>query len=70
MSPYRQRLAAVSAARLAVLIDVAAKLNHELCELNTLRDRVRQAQLSARKSRPKGNRKRKRTDEGQGQVAL
>jgi hypothetical protein len=70
MSPYRQRLAAVSAARLAVLIDVAAKLNHELCELNTLRDRVRQAQLSARKSRRKGNRKRKRTDEGQGQVAL
>ena len=70
MSPYRQRLAAVSAARLAVLIDVAANLNRELCELNTLRDRVRQAQLSARKSRPKGNRKRKRTDEGQGQVAL
>jgi hypothetical protein len=70
MSPYRQRLAAASAARLAVLIDVAANLNRELCELNTLRDRVRQAQLSARKSRPKGNRKRKRTDEGQGQVAL
>ena len=69
MSPYRQRLAAASAARLAVLIDVAANLNRELCELNTLRDRVRQAQLSARKSRRKGN-KRKRTDEGQGQVAL
>jgi hypothetical protein len=69
MSPYRQRLAAASAARLAVLIDVAANLNRELCELNMLRDRVRQAQLSARKSRRKGN-KRKRTDEGQGQVAL
>ncbi len=41
MSPYRQRLAAASAAGLAVLIDVAANLNRELCELNTLRDQVR-----------------------------
>jgi len=70
MSPYRQRLAAASAARLAVLIDVAANLNRELCELNTLRDQVRQAQLSARKSRRESNRKRNRIDEDQGRVAL
>jgi hypothetical protein len=70
MSPYRQRLAAASAARLAVLIDVAANLNRELCELNTLPDQVKQAQLSARKSRREGNRKRKRIDEDQGRVAL
>jgi hypothetical protein len=52
MSSLQQRLAAVT--------DAAANLIAQLCELNELRDRVRKAQLSARRSRRTNNRKRAR----------
>jgi hypothetical protein len=49
---------------LSILFGDAASLDLQLYELNELRDRVRQAELLARKSR------RKRMDEGQVQAAL
>jgi hypothetical protein len=41
-------------------IDAAANLNVQLSELNRLREQVRKAQLSARRSRRIGLKKRKR----------
>jgi hypothetical protein len=59
MSTFQQRFGA--AARLAALFRDAANLNLQLSELNKLRDRVGQGQLTARKSRPNSDRKRMRT---------
>ena len=39
--------------RLAAITDTAANLKAQLCELNMLRDRIRKAQLSARRTRRK-----------------
>jgi hypothetical protein len=52
MSFLQQRLAAVT--------DVTANLIAQLSELNELRERLRKAQLSARRTRRTGNRKRAR----------
>jgi hypothetical protein len=69
MSTYQQeRLTAASEKRLSVLVHDIANLNLQLCELYKLRDRVRQAELSARKSRRKD--KSKHRDEIHGQAAL
>jgi hypothetical protein len=70
MSAYQQRLMRATTARLAVLVHDVADLNLQLGELHGLRDRVRQAELSARESRRTGNRKSKRRDEIQDQIAL
>jgi hypothetical protein len=51
MSSSQQRLASATATRLAAITDMAANLKAQLCELNRLRDRLRKAQLSARRSR-------------------
>ena len=56
MSTFQQRFDA--AARLALLSRNAANLNRRLSELNRLRDRVRQAELFARKSQRTSLRKR------------
>jgi hypothetical protein len=69
MSTYQQPLAAATE-RLSVLVHDIDSLNLQLCELEELRDRVRQAELSARESRRSDNRKSKRRDEIQGQLAL
>ena len=69
MSSYQQRLMRATR-RLAVLVHDAANLNLQLDELHELRERVRQAELSARESRRTGDRKSKRRDEIQGQLAL
>jgi hypothetical protein len=69
MSSYLQRLMRATR-RLAVLVHDAANLNLQLGELHELRDRVRQAELSARESRHTGSRRSKRRDEIQGQLAL
>ena len=42
---------AVIETRLAAITDTAANLKTQLCELNMLRDRIRKAQLSARRTR-------------------
>jgi hypothetical protein len=71
MSSYQQRLMrAITTTRLAVLVHDVANLNLQLGELHGLRDRVRQAELSARESRRTGNRKSKRRDEIRDQIAL
>jgi hypothetical protein len=67
MSTYQQRLTAAPE-RLSVLVHDIASLNLQLGELHGLRDRVRRAELSPRKSRPTGNRKIKRRDEIQGKL--
>jgi len=59
MSSIQQRRSTATDTRLAVVINAAANLNVQLLELNRLRDLVRNAQLSARKS-PQLHRKRKR----------
>jgi hypothetical protein len=69
MSSYQQRLMR-DTTRLAVLVHDAANLNLQLDELHELRERVRQAELSARESRRTGDRKSKRRDEIEGQLAL
>jgi hypothetical protein len=51
MSSSQQRITTAIDARLAVLIDDAANLKAQLCELNELRERVRKELLSARKSK-------------------
>jgi hypothetical protein len=51
MSDLQRRTAAVIETRLAAITDTAANLKAQLCELNRLRDRIRKAQLSARRSR-------------------
>ena len=68
MSTYQQRLTAATE-RLSVLVHDIASFNLQLCELDKLRARVRQAELSARKSRRTDNRS-KRRDDIQGQLAL
>ena len=68
MSTYQQRLTVALEKRLSVLVQDAANLNLQLCDLHRLHDRLRRADLSARKSRGKGNRS-KRRDEIQGQAA-
>ena len=50
MSSIQQRLATARDTRLAFVISAAVNLKAQLCELNELRDQVRKAQLSARKS--------------------
>ncbi len=50
MSSLQQRLTTATDTRLAVVINAVVNLNVQLCELNELRERVRKAQLSARKS--------------------
>jgi len=50
MSSIQQRRSSAADTRLAVVINAAANLNVQLLELNRLRDLVRNAQLSARKS--------------------
>jgi hypothetical protein len=70
MSAYQQRLMRATTTRLAVLVHDVANLNRQLSELHGLRDRVRQAELADRESRHTGNRKSKRRDEIQGQLAL
>src|ERR1700747_1639388 len=51
MSSSQQRLAIVTAARLAAITDMEANLEAQSSELNRLRDQLRKAQLSARGSR-------------------
>jgi hypothetical protein len=59
MSSIQQRRSTATDTRLAVVINAAVDLNAQLLDLNRLRDLVRNAQLSARKS-PQLHRKRKR----------
>jgi hypothetical protein len=61
MSTLFNRLADVASTRFSVVTGVAANLAAQLSELNELRERVRKAQLSARKSRRTSHRKRTRT---------
>jgi hypothetical protein len=63
MSSYERRLATATVVRLAALIQGEVNLNLQLIELKRLRERVRQAQLSARKSRRTGHRKKAHFDE-------
>jgi hypothetical protein len=58
MSSLRNRLAALTEARLSVVTGAAANLIAQLAELNELRERVRKAELSARRSRQTNHRKR------------
>jgi hypothetical protein len=58
MSSLQQRLPAVTDTRLAAIAHTTANLIAQLCELNRLRDRLRKAQLSARRSRRIDRRKR------------
>jgi len=51
MSSSKQRLASSTATRLAAITDMAANLEAQLSELNRLRDQLRKAQLSVRRSR-------------------
>jgi len=51
MSSLQRRVEAVTDTRLTAITDMAANLKAQLCELNRLRDRVRKAQLLARRSR-------------------
>jgi hypothetical protein len=50
MSSLQRRTAAFIDMRLAAITDTAANLKAQLRELNRLRDRIRKAQLSARRS--------------------
>jgi len=51
MSGSEQRLITADVTRLSILLRDAADLDRQLYELNKLRDRVRQAQRSARNCR-------------------
>jgi len=51
MSSSKQRLASSTATRLSAITDMAANLETQLSELNRLRDQLRKAQLSVRRSR-------------------
>jgi hypothetical protein len=57
MSALSNRIETVTSARLSGALDVAANLLAQLSELNELRERVRKAQLSARRSRRLNHRK-------------
>jgi hypothetical protein len=58
MSTLYNRIETVTSASLSDAVDAAAKLKAQLSELNELRERVRKAQLSARRSRRTNHRKR------------
>jgi len=60
MSSLHHNLAAVTDTRLVIVTDTAANLIAQLSELNELRERVRKAELSARRSRPVDRRRRTR----------
>jgi hypothetical protein len=61
MSALYNRIETVASASLSGAVDAAANLIVQLSELNELRERVRKAQLSARRSRRTNQRKRART---------
>jgi hypothetical protein len=61
MSVLCNRIETVASASLSGAVDAAANLIAQLSELNELRERVRKAQLSARRSRRTNHRKRART---------
>ena len=69
MSTYQQRLMVVLEKRLSILVQNKANLNLQLRQLHRLRDRVRQADRSTRRSRCTDNTN-KRRDEVQGQAAF
>jgi hypothetical protein len=58
MSVLCNRIETVASASLSGAVDAAANLIAQLSELNELRERVRKAQLSARRSRRTNHRKR------------
>jgi hypothetical protein len=62
MSARNNRLETVTDVRLSTVTDAAANLVAQLSELNELRERVRKAQLSARRSRRTRHRKRARVE--------
>jgi hypothetical protein len=66
MSTYQRRHTVAPEKSLSALAHDTAKLDLQLSELYKLRDRVRQAEQSARESRRTGD---KRRDEIQGQPA-
>ena len=70
MSTSKQWFTTADEALLSRLFREKADLYLQLYELNKLRYRVRQAEWAARESRRTGNRKSKRRDEIQGQLAL
>jgi len=49
MSSLQRRTAAIIDMRLAAITDTKANLKAQLCELKRLRDRIRKAQLLARR---------------------
>lgn len=51
MNSSQHRLACTTATRLAAITDMSASLEAQLSELNRLRERLRKAQLSARRLR-------------------
>jgi hypothetical protein len=61
MSALYNRIGTVASASLSGAVDAAANLIAQLSELNELRERVRKAQLSTRRSRRTNHRKRART---------
>ena len=70
MSISQRLFIAADERRLSVLFREAADLDLQLYELNKLRYQVRQAELSARKSRRTDNGIRERLGKGQGHAAL
>jgi hypothetical protein len=60
MSSLQRHIAAVTDVRLSAVTDSAASLIAQLRELDLLRERVKKAKLSARKSRRINRRKRTR----------
>lgn len=52
MSPHQWRNTLLLDTRLASIASVAASLSVQLCELNELRDRVKEAELFSRRSPP------------------
>jgi hypothetical protein len=58
MSTLYNRIETVTTTRLSGVIDAASNLIAQLSELNELRERVRKAQVSARRSRRTNHRKR------------
>jgi hypothetical protein len=57
MSNLHNRISDLASTRLSILGRNASNLTVQLAELHELRDHVRKAQLSARKSRPKSRKK-------------
>jgi hypothetical protein len=50
MGSLQRRTAAIIDMRLTAITDTTANLKAQLCELKRLRDRIKKAQLSARRS--------------------